>query len=306
MSLFETKNKYLAKEIAKQDYINQMHKIHACLFDYAGYIPATDISKIEITDDSVVMTSREVGIKIICDKSDKRIVPIEILNFDNYEKTDSSMIFKLLKNGFAVFDIGANIGWYSINIAKRFDKTTVFAFEPIPKTFDYLNRNLQLNHITNVMPHNFGFSNKEEDLTFYYYPEGSANASSANLTGQEDVQKISCHVKRLDDFVAEHNVPIDFIKCDVEGAELFVFQGGIRSIAQHKPIIFSEILRKWSAKFAYHPNDIIRLLASLGYKCFTATEKGLVEFLSVDENTVETNFFFLHTVKHARTIGLLT
>ena len=73
-------------------------------------------------------------------------------------------------------------------------------------------------------------------------------------------QKVECNVRRMDDFVKDENINrIDFIKCDVEGSELFVYQGGIESIDRFKPIVFSEMLRKWSNKFGYHPNDIINL-----------------------------------------------
>ena len=85
---------------------------------------------------------------------------------------------------------------------------------------------------------------------------------------------------------------MDFIKCDVEGAELFVFQGGVATIRTQQPVIFTEMLRKWSAAFGYHPNDIIALLADAGYHCFTVHDGRLTPFLTMDETTVETNFFF--------------
>ncbi len=121
----------------------------------------------------------------------------------------------------------------------------------------------------------------------------------------ETIQKISCRVKKLDDFVSANNLKVDFIKCDVEGAELFVFQGGIKTIEVNKPIIFTEMLRKWSMHFNYHPNDIIKLLNDLGYRCFTAKGEYLVEFFKMDENTVETNFFFLHSIKHIAKVNQL-
>ena len=79
------------------------------LFDYAEFIKNTDIAKIEITDNGVEMTTRGADIKIICEKDDKRIVPVEILNFQSYEKNDSDMIFRLVRNGDGILDIGANM-----------------------------------------------------------------------------------------------------------------------------------------------------------------------------------------------------
>jgi len=307
MNLFETKAAYQAGMINKPHYIETMYQWHHCLFDYAEFIRGTDISNIEVADGAVVMTSRTTGIKILCNRDDRRVAPIEILNFDSYEQCDFNMIIKLVQglcnSGREInfFDIGSNIGWYSLNIAKLFKNANVFAFEPIPTTFGCLRQNIELNRLSsNIISHNFGFSNCEQTVIFYYYPEGSGNASCANLAGRADAQKISGYVKQLDDFVSDNNLTVDFIKCDVEGAELFVYQGGIESIKRDNPLIFTEMLRKWSAKFNYHPNEIIDLLTSLGYKCFTTKgqQQQLVEFFSMDENTVETNFFFLHTVKH--------
>ena len=110
-------------------------------------------------------------------------------------------------------------------------------------------------------------------------------------------------MKTLDEFVFESGInKLDFIKCDVEGSELFVFQGGMHSINQYKPIIYTEMLRKWSAPFGYHPNDIIKLFGDLGYRCFTAIDRGLREFFYMDDETEETNFFFLHDNMHKKII----
>jgi len=91
---------------------------------------------------------------------------------------------------------------------------------------------------------------------------------------------------------------VDFIKCDVEGAELFVFRGAKETIATYKPIIFTEMLRKWAKKFDYHPNEIISLFNGLGYRCFSIRNGFLSELSYMDDSTVETNFFFLHKEKH--------
>lgn len=313
MNLKDTKSAYFEGQITKPQYINSMYELHLQMLEYADFLKDTDIGKIEITDDGVVMTSRTTGVKIYCDRYDKRLAPLEILNFNFYEKTDFNMIVKLIaslmtqrESEINFFDIGANIGWYTINLAKTFEKIKIFAFEPIPKTFLKLEINVELNLLNNVSLCNFGFSNQEQELIFYYYPEGSGNASSVNLSELDSVETIPCHVKRLDDFTIQNNFQVDFIKCDVEGAELFVFQGGIESIKKHQPIIFTEMLRKWSAKFDYHPNEIIELLSGIGYRCFVAKEEYLVQFFRMDENTVETNFFFLHSVCHRSLISSLS
>src|SRR5437016_2249883 len=107
MSLSEIKKRFAAGEITKADYIDRMHKVHRTLFEYSQFIRTTDIAKIEIMDGVVIMSSRGSGIRIICDEDDRRIAPIEIINFDFYEKDEHSMIMRLISDNDVVFDIGA-------------------------------------------------------------------------------------------------------------------------------------------------------------------------------------------------------
>lgn len=289
--------------IDKHSFIKDMYENHhAFLFDYAEYIIQTNIKKIEIHDDRVIMTTRDRGIRIACTPGDFRIAPIEILNFCDYEKSESTMMENLVSDGDTFFDVGANIGWYSINIAISRRAAKVYCFEPIPKTYQSLSANIQLNAVPNVVAHNFGFSSQAGEFPFYYYPEGSGNASSANLTNRTDVECVQCIVRTLDGYTTDSGTHVDFIKCDVEGAELLVFQGGIETLKRDKPIVLSEILRKWSAKFNYDPNEIFELFNSLGYQAFTAEANYLARFTKMDESTIETNFFFLHADKHSNLI----
>lgn len=65
------------------------------------------------------------------------------------------------------------------------------------------------------------------------------------------------------------------------------------------------MLRKWSARFDYHPNEIIELFAGLGYRCFVTEGGKLRKFAKMNDETKETNFF-LHEVAHAAQVGTLT
>jgi FkbM family methyltransferase len=305
MNLIDAKSAYRSGAITKHQYINEMSKLHAALFDYADFIRDTDILRIEINDGLVLMISRATGIKMICNRQDKRTAPIETLNFGAYEPAELGLILRLVDPGRIVFDIGANVGWYAINLSRLVADVQVHAFEPIRSTFNYLRQNVEANKISNIRLYNFGFSNVEQKQAFYVPLDGSESASAVNINERSDVQKVWCDVKTLDNFIRENNLCVDFIKCDVEGAELFVLQGGLESISRCQPIIFAEMLRKWAAKFNYHPNEIIRLLQAMDYRCFIAKGAGLAQLDHMNEKTVETNFFFLHTIKHRNKIDLL-
>ena len=79
---------------------------------------------------------------------------------------------------------------------------------------------------------------------------------------------------------------------------MFAFRGAADIIERDHPVVFSEMLRKWSAKFDYHPNDIISFFRERGYQCHALGENGVSPVDAVTDSTVETNFIFLHTVKH--------
>lgn len=297
-SLDATKEEFLSGKIDKWQYIDKMYDKHSMLFDYAAFIKDKNISSIEINDDRVTMTFRDSGIKFICAKSDKRLAPFDTLNFGTYEIEELNMQLNLIDEGYNVFDIGGNFGWYALHIAKNKVKSKVYTFEPIPSTYDHLVKNVGLNGLTNIAANNFGFSNDEGSFEFYFDPSLSVNASLANVSGNTNISKATCFVKKLDAFTEETKLRVDFIKCDVEGAELLVFEGGIETLKRDKPVIFAEMLRKWTAKFDYHPNDILKLLIEIGYQCFVLDEDKLKPFSVVDENTIETNYFFLHKNKH--------
>jgi FkbM family methyltransferase len=306
MSLFPLRRKFQSGEIERNEYIREMHKVHSILFEYADFIHDTDIARIEIGADEVQVTTKSTGIKMLCDRVDEWIPPFGILNFGFYEKNYSEMICRLIDNGDTIFDIGANIGWYSLTFSKLFPGSQIFSFEPIPNSFNALKRNIEINQSTNIHPFNCGLSDRSGELDFYYYPDISGASSAVNLLDRSNFQRVISPIKTLDEVISENRTGVDFIKCDVEGSELLVFKGGIESIQKYKPIIFAEMLRKWSAKFKYHPNEIIRLLADAGYQCFRLVEGRLEPFFEMNENTVDNNFFFLHTDKHASKIRLHT
>ena len=291
----------------KQEYIDKMYELHKNLFDYSNFLGKTSISKIEISDTNVIMTFRDSNVKMICVEGDKRIACIDSLNFLSYEEEELAMQYKLIEKNDVVFDIGGNYGWYSIHIAKKFPLTEIYSFEPVFNTFSILKENISINDINNIKVVNIGLSNEVGEFTFYCDPKLTVNASLNNVSDNSNAIELICKVDILDEFVKKNNISkIDFIKCDIEGAELFALIGAKKSINIYKPKIFVEMLRKWALKFDYHPNDIISFLKELGYKCFVINKKSLEEIIEVTDLTVETNFVFLHNENHSMLIHELT
>jgi FkbM family methyltransferase len=293
----EIRDRFRAGEIDKHQYSAAMHASHRLLQDYAELLRGSHLDHIEITPDQVILVTRD-HLRFCFDPADHYVPPTQLLNFGEYEPLERAWLHRLMKPGHCLFDIGANIGWYTLLLARQFPDSQVLAFEPLPTTFQKLQRNLALNDLPNVTLYNFGFSDQDREETFYFSPEISGAASGADILGRDTVQKITCRVRRLDQVRRELGRRVDFIKCDVEGAELLVLQGAPECLAQDRPLILCEMLRKWSAKFHYHPNDIIALLATAGYQCFAIAGTRLERLLRMEETTEATNFLFFHVEEH--------
>jgi FkbM family methyltransferase len=296
--------KYSNNEYSKSDYIDEMYKFHQLLFDYSEFIKNTGISKIEIFDNDVIMTFRDSNVKMNCIEGDKRIACLDSLNFLSYELEELNMQYNLISKDDVIFDIGGNYGWYAMHLAKKFPISKIISFEPIPKTHNQFLKNINYNNISNIEVHNFGLSDKPGSFSFYFDPNLSVNASLSNVSESKSAVEIICKVDTLDDFVQKTNTKkIDFIKCDIEGAELFALKGSINSLVKYQPKLFVEMLRKWTFKFNYHPNDIIEFLKEIGYRCFFINGEKLIEIFEITNSTIETNFIFLHEEKHQDSIS---
>jgi FkbM family methyltransferase len=305
-SFSEIKDSYRAARITKAAFVQAMHARHAALFEYRRHLADCNLQEIRITHAEVVATFRDPAIAMVCPPEDSRMAPIEAFNFGDYERDEIQLLRSIVAHlgGASVrfFDIGANAGFYSLALSRYFPGITGAAFEPIPATFALLKRNFALNQVAGVAPFNAGLSEKPGELVFYTYPSQSGSSSMTRNVDAPDVQEVRCSVWTLDAFATDHPGRIDLIKCDVEGAELFVFKGGRQTLARDQPVIFTEMLRKWCAKYSYHPNDIIALLRELGYGCYVTHDGKLRACAEVTTETTETNFFFLHGGKHAALI----
>jgi len=226
-------SKFQTKNIDKQMYISSMYEaLHLRLHDLSDLLKKSEVTKIEITDKGVIAEMR--GVKLLMTKGDERLAPIDAINFGAYEQEEIDMILSLLSHASTFYDIGANIGLYSLMAAKQFPMLKIHAFEPLPRTHEFLLNNISLNNSTTITTHKNGFSEKAGEFSFYFEPSSSVSASMQNIKESADAQEIKCPVYMLDTFTKEHSHIVDFIKCDVEGAELLVLKGGVEMLKKRQ------------------------------------------------------------------------
>lgn len=303
--------------VNKPDFIaHALQHHHQALFDYVAVTRSTDVREIHISGDGVRFCVAEpgqggvaqdaAGVWLHCPPDEARVAPIEVMNFDHYEPDETRVMDLLAAGARQILDVGANIGWYAVRFAQRQPQAQVHAFEPMPTAYAYLQRNVAANGVAGrVAVYNHGLSSSSGAVNFFISPKSGTNASLLNVAGAQDARSVVGLTLTLDDWVANHGITPDFIKCDVEGAELLVMRGGGQTLARHKPIIFAELLRKWSLPFGYHPNDMLTYLADLGYRCWAVGPAGVRRIEQVTDDTVETNYAFLHAHTHAAQIAQL-
>lgn len=128
-----------------------------------------------------------------------------------------------LKEGDIVVDVGAYYGYFTIFSAKKVGKTgKVIAFEPDPKNFEILKNNVISAGLNNVILIERGLFNKnmETDL--------SSDFSRSSIVENKKSEKIGTKIQcsRLDDEVRKLDISkIDFLKMDIEGAEIEALEG---------------------------------------------------------------------------------
>jgi FkbM family methyltransferase len=292
--------------LEKHAYARRMSELHAVLSEYRELLAGTDIAAIRIDERFVVLESRFGGVRFPSDPSDRGIPPMVALNFGSYERKDFLMLRRLVPRGATFVDVGANIGWYSLHVAAADPTARVYAFEPVPSSFDWLRAGVELNGLRNVEAVPTAVSDRTGDVVLYVDEAIAAAAAAAPASGGDELRGVRCRATRLDDFARERDVAPDVMKLDIEGGELAALRGAEHILATHRPVVFCEMLRKLAKPFGYHPNDIITLMRGYGYECLRAEESRLESFAAMDDSTTETNFFFLHAQKHRSLIEELS
>jgi FkbM family methyltransferase len=207
----------------------------------------------------------------------------------NFEKV---LFLNLIKKGDVVFDIGANRGYYTLLFSHLVNRTgQVHAFEPVPPTFGKLSiKTTAGKRFNNVCLNCVAVGDITHTVELYMPGADDGQASltvhtSGSWKNAGVITTFNCESIRLDDYcVFKEITRLNFIKCDIEGAELLALKGASKTIAGYKPIIYLEICRDWTANFGYDPVEIVRYLNSFGYSAFHLVTDSLTCVKNPDDD----------------------
>lgn len=168
-----------------------------------------------------------------------------------------------------ILDIGANLGGWTVEIAKNFKDNKVYSFEPQEKKYYQLCGNIFINKLDNVTAHRYALTDNPniEELVFLIdnHNNGGSRLECEYQRAPTIVPHISVNVptKTLDKMKIEN---VGFIKIDVEGHEYSVLKGGIELIkkSNYPPIAFES----WDDDYLKNIQiELKQFLFSLGYIC---------------------------------------
>ncbi|MCX7593322.1 MAG: FkbM family methyltransferase [Fischerella sp.] len=208
-------------------------------------------------------------------------------SFFNYELSEQLLASKLVRSGMLVFDIGANIGDYSILFSKLVGCSgKVYSFEPASSTFKILQERLIKFQCNNVHVFKKAVFSKQTQIEFNEFPEqfsvwnsiGRPQMLDPHGSGQyiPIVKTEVVETVTLDSFCKSHNISkIDYLKIDVEGAEIDVIQGGIE-LLKNKAIGFIqfEISQKMLEGLNWSAQPVFDILNENGYECHRINSDG--------------------------------
>lgn len=222
-------------------------------------------------------------------------VGLQIL-IGNYEKNDLTYLLSQLRDGDIFFDIGANIGLFSLAAAIHNPKVKVHAFEPIPINAALFQASLHLNEIESVKV-NQGCVGNYVGCVEFSLASDSAYSSIQDTGRLPEIKKLQTSITTLDSYLRANDTPrIDIMKIDVEGAEKLVLDGAaeIFDINQMKPrLILMELYDQNFERFSTSIAEVVSQMKSFGYSPYFLKNATKIDFHSNNHNIIYNVFFEL-------------
>jgi FkbM family methyltransferase len=199
----------------------------------------------------------------------------------DFESSEIHFVQKYLQPGMTVLDVGAHHGLYTLLSSKLVGPSgRVISFEPSPRERKQLVRNVRINFCSNVMIEPYALG-KEPARNNLYVVEGAEDGCNS-LRPPVVVSRTSTvrvDVVTLDQIVPKLRVTkVDFIKLDVEGAELDVLKGALGLLqTAPRPVLLVEVYDIRTQPWGYEAREIVQFLDEQGYRWFKLLRSGSIQ-----------------------------
>jgi len=201
-----------------------------------------------------------------------------------FEIAECRFVMNFLKPGMVFFDVGANLGQYTLLAAQQVGPTgQVHSFEPSDRMFKELTFNVALNNFNDICKlNNWAVSDSIGRARLSCRQAGAEVFGSLGnqdwvdgypVTGYKEVP-----TSTLDEYIRQQNIGhVDLIKMDIEGAELLALRGGRRLLAEsYAPVIVLEMADVNTQGLGYKATKTWDYLVTMGYQMYRFDRDGRI------------------------------
>ncbi len=233
-----------------------------------------------------------------------------IYNFGGYEFPSLRLIQRVVRKNDVVLDIGAQVGFMSLVFANLVGpEGHVYSFEPEPTNLARLQKNIAINQLKCVHPHQVAISDREGPLRLYL-GKGENTGVHSTLFNERTMMSTAIDVPSvpIDTFLTTQNIShVDFVKIDIEGAELPAIRGMKDLLKRDAPLLLMEI----SAELQNLSGLSVRAFKSVlyeeyGYEAYHIRDDGTLTPSAIGEFHLNENLLFVRTDRSDRIAAVMT
>lgn len=197
---------------------------------------------------------------------------LEVRTHEVYEPLETHVVASHVFPGDVVLDVGAHIGYYTLLLARLVGPSgEVLAFEPDPDNFALLERNVRLNGYSTVRCVNAAAADRTGRTDLY---RSTTNPGDHRIyASEEERDSLSVRCLRLDEFLDGRGRGVDFMKMDVQGAELAVLRGMEETLRRSPRMgIVAELWPYGLRTFGAEPASLLAFLEGQGLALYQVDE----------------------------------
>lgn len=204
-----------------------------------------------------------------------------------------NLMRRYIQPGDEVFDIGANMGIYTIWMSGFISKGTIHSFEPDPGNFERLQKNIAVNNLqTRVIANKKAAGDVDGELAFTKGLDGENH-----IVDHDFKNSVTILSQKIDSYVLQHHIrAISYMKIDVEGFEYAVLKGADMVLANKKIDIIQLEINKTISNSGRNVDDVLELLNHYQYLLCSYDVSANRLIATVFSNERE-NYFAVHNLE---------
>ena len=191
-----------------------------------------------------------------------------------YDVDVMSIVARFIGSNETCLDIGAHAGSWTRPLSKLVKKGHVYAFEALPYYARVLQYTVTLLRLKNVTVFNYAIFDHNKTVKLIWRDKnGRRLTGETHIKGlvESEMDTVTVDSLTVDVFIASQKIlsPVAFVKCDVEGAELMVVRGAVKTIERFRPIFYLEAESIHCSRYGYKADNLFDFFRLKQYDAYT-------------------------------------